>query len=428
MQASDRGAPRAACLPFCLPQRSRVRDTLPSVIRERAGKLVVTAFYGRDATGKRRSRSASVEGTSKRHWAMARRLEDRLLSELQSIAAASVSPAGADPTIADLLDAWKDVARLEASTLANVESIIRVRIKPRLGAKRVRDLTVGDLDRFYLDLERGKGPTGRPLAPASVVRTHGILHTALKRAVRWGIVDRNVAEQATVPELPRPDPRPPGVDRVAKLYCILSEEQPTIAIFLRMAAATGARRGEMCAIRWRDVDLDAGIWRKSHAIKQYTGGTYIGPTKTNHSYALALDPTTVADLRKLRDTMVARASIFGMTLGPDAFVFSEEVDCSGYMKPNTVSNRILKARQDHGLMDVRLKELRHFAATTMLANGVDARTAAARLGHARTSTLTDIYAAWTAPADRAAAVVLGGILDETLGRRPTMPNEEPEHD
>ncbi|HVW31799.1 MAG TPA: site-specific integrase [Acidimicrobiia bacterium] len=89
-------------------------------------------------------------------------------------------------------------------------------------------------------------------------RTHNVLHRALVQAVRWGWIGVDPAAAATPPRLPTRDIRPPTPEQVRLLFARAAEENPAFAVFLQLAAATGARRGELIALRWTDVNLAAG--------------------------------------------------------------------------------------------------------------------------------------------------------------------------
>ena len=105
-----------------------------------------------------------------------------------------------------------------------------------------------------------------------------------------------------------------------------------------------------------------------------------------------------------------RTAEFGMTIPEDAFVFSNEPDCSEPWRPDGVTQRLDRLCERIGVK-VRLKDLRDWMVTSLLEGGQSVRTAAGRAGHARASTTLTHYAAWVPASDRAAADQLGGLLD-----------------
>ena len=101
-----------------------------------------------------------------------------------------------------------------------------------------------------------------------------------------------------------------------------------------------------------------------------------------------------------------------MQLALDAFVFSHQPDAREPWKPNYVTLAFGRLAKLSGFPDLRLHDLRHYAATTMLVSGIDIRTTAGRLGHAQASTTLDVYAHFMKAADQLAAAVIGDALDD----------------
>jgi integrase len=121
-------------------------------------------------------------------------------------------------------------------------------IKPALEPVRLDKLTARQLDGFYHDL------LARGLSPSSVRRFHSVLHAALDRAVKWGMVPVNPADRPTPPWLTRTTVSAPDVTEVQRLIAAAEEPSPILALAIILGAVTGARRGELCALRWSDVN------------------------------------------------------------------------------------------------------------------------------------------------------------------------------
>ena len=117
-------------------------------------------------------------------------------------------------------------------------------------------------------------------------------------------------------------------------------EAPELACFLLLAAATGARRSELVALRWTDVDLDGGHVSIARGMVAGIDGLVEKDTKTHAARRVSLDAATVAVLRDHRDRMVARAAQFEAELPRQAFVFSNEIDGSMSWYPDSVSSRL----------------------------------------------------------------------------------------
>ena len=112
------------------------------------------------------------------------------------------------------------------------------------------------------------------------------------------------------------------------------------------------------------------------------------------------------------------AELAGLELGPDAYVFSPEPDGRRPWFPTAFTHRFEAVRKQLDLNHVRLHDLRHFAATRLIAAGVPVRTVSGRLGHANPSTTLTVYAHFLEASDQAAAAVMGGLLTA-----PTSPDD-----
>lgn len=190
---------------------------------------------------------------------------------------------------------------------------------------------------------------------------------------------------------------------------------------------TGCRRGEACALRWTDIDLQAGIVAIERSYSTTRSGAGEKPTKTRQKRRIAIDQHTVALLRSHWETCRDTCAALKATLPDDAFVFSTAPDGSSPLLPRSVTQRYRRLAQRIGLRSTRLHALRHYSATELLSNGVDLRTVAGRLGHANgPATTTAIYAAWVNEADRRAAQTIGNLVPrpDPSQREPRRPYEK----
>lgn len=135
-------------------------------------------------------------------------------------------------------------------------------------------------------------------------------------------------------------------------------------------------------------------------------------TKTHAVRRIALDVTTVEVLEAHRRRMEERAQACGTKIGVDAYVFTRSVDGTEPWVPNEVTKVFISLRNKVGLKNVRLHDLRHFAATRLLAAGVPVRTVSGRLGHANAATTLGVYAHFVEESDRDAATKLESLLSQ----------------
>ena len=171
---------------------------------------------------------------------------------------------------------------------------------------QVAKLTPSDLDRFYrqlLEVGRSRGP----YAPATIRRVHGIIRRALTQGVRWGWITHNPAIDASPPRVPMKELKPPDPDQVVQVFHLAQESDPELATFIMLAASSGARRGELLALRWSDIDLDRGRLSIERGIVRVGDDLIEQGTKTHQSRRISLDAGTVAALRAHEARMTERA-------------------------------------------------------------------------------------------------------------------------
>ena len=219
-------------------------------LRQRGeGSWQLRVHVGRDPeTGRKRYAERTFHGTKRQ----AERALAALVAESESM-----SPAiGSSHTVERLLTEWLDLAgpSLSPRTVVVTKGYIDKAIVPAIGSIPVSRLTTVEIDRFYRQLAIVGGPR-RKYSPATIRRVHGILRRVSAQGVRWGWIRQNPAVEASPPRVPLRELKPPTPGEVAKLFRIAQESDPTLAMFVVLAASTGARRGEVLALRWSDVEL-----------------------------------------------------------------------------------------------------------------------------------------------------------------------------
>jgi integrase len=309
-------------------------------------------------------------------------------------------------TVGALLDEFMNVAALAPTTRVDWESIIARHLVPEVGSIPLWKLSARDCDQLYVRL------AAEGLGASRVRCAHVVLHRAAAQAVRWGWIPRNPVSEAMRPEVPRATIVSPDSDEVRRLLAAAHEGDPAFACWLDVAVATRARRGEVCGLRWSDVDLDAATVRIERSVCAVPGrGAVIKTTKTDRFRLVALTAQAVTSLRAHLDRAEDTARASSRAFYRDEFVFTSDTSGSTPWRPELVTRRWERLRKQIGLEHVKVHGLRHFAATELLSAGVDLRTVSQRLGHARTSTTLDIYWAWVPARDRDDANHLERVLD-----------------
>ena len=171
---------------------------------------------------------------------------------------------------------------LSPKTLHTYRKYIDTTIRPSLGRRPVQRLTAWDLDALYATMtEAGRS--------ASTIRQHhAILSGALGQAVKWGWCPVNVATMASPPTVHQRPIVPPSPKEVRAIVELAEQRNPILAALIMLAALTGARRGELCALKWRDVDLDTGTVRIARSILDLPGRVEEKATKSHQERTIAL--------------------------------------------------------------------------------------------------------------------------------------------
>jgi integrase len=307
-------------------------------------------------------------------------------------------------TFGELLDRWlaKKKLAVELTTWSSYDWMARTYLRPALGERKVASLRPIEIDALYADL------SDRGLSPRTVRICHTVIRQSLEQARRWGLIARSPAVDASPPRQVRREVTPPTVDQVRALIDAARADDPGFATYLWVLAATGCRRGEACALRWSDLDLDAGEVRIRRSIAHAGGRVYEKATKTHQSRRLALDLATVDELRTHRRRMRERALALGVALALDAYVFSDPEGSP--WRPDVCTNRFGRLRESLGLSSVRLHDLRHFVASVLGDGGLPIATISTRLGHRDIATTLNIYTHAMPATDQSAAAYLGSVL------------------
>lgn len=367
----------------------------------RKGVWELRVSLGNDpVTGKLRQLSKTFHGGS--------RAADAALRDLVDEQAPRTDGTGA--TFGQLLDQWlEECERLDLSptTLRTYRAEIKKTIRPRLGKVPLTSLSAKHLDDLYGVMKA----TGK--STKTIRNHHAIISAALHQAVRWGWVKTNVADMAKPPRVPRSQVHAPSVEQVRQVIEEAEDRDPRLAPLLMLAALTGMRRGELCALRWTDLDLTLGIVNVARSVVVVPGGLAEKTTKTDRSRKVALDAVGISLLTEYKAEVDRWAAEAGAEVPDDGFVFSPYVEATTPFRPDNVTSFFIRVRDAVKAPNVRLHDLRHFTATQLIGAGVDIRTVAERLGHTDPSLTLRVYAHVIEQRDRAAADIMGQVLNPT---------------
>ena len=308
--------------------------------------------------------------------------------------------------VGEYLDTWLDGLRLGGSTMASYRKNIRLHVKPYIGDVPIGSLTSARLTALYRELERSgrrgqKGErTGRPLSARTVRYISTIVGAAFGAAVddEAPLLDRNPnakAKPPTAKEAKPPEMHPWTAEQL-RTFLDWSRDNSVNHALWYVLAYTGMRRGELLALRWRDIDLDTGtisVRRSVGVIKQKGQARQIkeGDTKTARPRVVDIDPATVAILRACKrergSLALQLAQDKALAFGNHEGSFRDPETFSGVFRDT--QERCARMLGDAAPPTIRLHDLRHTHATLQFARprerqgGQRAPRACQRDGHAR---------------------------------------------
>ncbi|MFI9552363.1 tyrosine-type recombinase/integrase [Nonomuraea endophytica] len=311
-------------------------------------------------------------------------------------------------TLGAYLDEWVSGLRLEASTIASYKKNIRLHLKPHgVGATALAALTGPKITAHYRWLEekgRQDHETGTGLSARTVRYIHTILSKALSEAVDAGLLSRNPAAKAKPPtakQAKAPEMHPWSTDQL-RVFLAWAKENSHLYVAWHVLAYTGMRRGELLALRWRDIDLEAGTIsvRRSVGVVRIKGeGAVVkeGDTKTAKPRVVDIDPATITLLKTHKRD---RGALALQLARDDALVFGDlegahrhpERFSRGFQDQLKRCERAFTKGERETLPRIRLHDLRHTHATILLVGGKHLKMVSERLGHADPSITLRVYA------------------------------------
>src|SRR6516164_2548352 len=353
-------------------------------IRERSPGHWAIILDLNDSTGPRRRKWHSFKGTKRE----AQKECARLIAAMS--AGTYIVPSKA--TLAAYLEIWlADIrSRVSPKTHLRYSELARKNIAPLLGNTLLKDLQPAAISHAYTSLLESGHRKGGGLSAGTVRHAHRMLKQALAQAVRWGgdwAISRNPCDAVKPPKAAPAKMHVHDVAQTVELLDALRNNRLFPAVLL--AALCGLRRGEIAALRWGQVDLNAGSIAIVQSAEQ-TGTTvrYKEP-KTGSGRTLALSPTLVDELRAHRLRQAEELLRLGIKVTDETFVCAREDGLP--LQPQTLTQEWKRLVAKTGLPRIRFHDLRHSHATHMLASGVHPKIASERLGHSKVGITLDLY-------------------------------------
>ncbi len=307
-------------------------------------------------------------------------------------------------TLVELMTRWfEDVLSREVarSTFDNYYTIVKYHVLPTLGRRKVTDIKVADVDRLLA----AKLTDG--LSPSTVHRIRALISQCLDQGVRWSEVPTNVARLSRPPKMVRPEGRTLTQEQAQSLLAGLRGHRHE-SLYLVMLS-TGMRRGEALGLKWDDVNLDAGVARIKRNLKREGGRLVTADTKTLKSRrAINLPSPVIEALLENRELQEKERAALGAAWIATDFVFTTSIGTP--IDPRNLYREFSQICERAGLGHWHPHELRHSAASLMLASGVKLQVVSEVLGHSSIRMTADVYGHILDPDREQAAAAMTNVL------------------
>ena len=300
---------------------------------------------------------------------------------------------------------------MKPRTISDYRNETRRYIKPHLGGVKLTKLTPLHLERLYRTLMAEGGQNGRPLSPKTVLRVHRVIRKAIGDAERKGILQRNVARLADKPSIAQLDTeRPAWTPDELRTFLNAAKGDELFALY-RLAALTGMRRGELCGLRWEDVDFTGQTVRVRKALAMINGTPQVATPKSRRSRrVIDIDDRTTQILLEHRERQLEAAEFVGEGWQETGYVFTTVIGT--HQHPDNVSKRFVALVRSVDVKYLTLHGLRHTHATHLLAMGKNPRMVSERLGHADVAFTLQVYGHVLPGHQREAAEAAAELLEE----------------
>lgn len=357
-----------------------------SLVKRSEGTWAIVLYLGRDpVTGKKKQKWHSFQGNKK----AAEKEMNRLIHEM--LTGTYVAPANI--TVGEYLNRWlADYASVKVSgkTFERYTGIVRDHLIPALGAIQLTRLQPLQIQSHYscaLESGRKDGRDGG-LSAQTVLHHHRLLFQALKQAVRWQLVGRNVCEAVDPPRPEKTEMKAYGEERTA--WLLDAAENTRLQIPILLAITTGLRRGEILGLKWPDFDLDLAMFSVRRSLQETKArGLFFKETKSRKGRRLTLPEITVEMLREHQRKQLEMARQLGSDYQNGDLVCCRD-DGSAW-PPSAFTSAYRDLLRRRGIENIRFHDLRHSHASQLLRAGIHPKVISERLGHSKVGFTMDVY-------------------------------------
>jgi len=292
---------------------------------------------------------------------------------------------GGKISLSKYLQRWLNTSKvaLRPKTAQQYEQVIRKHINPHIGDIKLMDLRLDRIEQFYAGLLEAE------VGIRTVRLTHSVLHRALGKAVRYGLVMYNPSQGATLPQYKHAEMQVLDESQVSRF--LVAVHGTRFEALYKLAVTTGMRQGELFGLKWTDLQWGSGILHVQRQVQQVSGqGWSLAEPKTRAGRrSIQLGESTLHSLRQHLERQKLDKAIAGARWQDNNLIFPSRIGTP--MDSANLYKDYYRHLQEAGLPKIRFHDLRHTAASLMLNHGVPAIVVSKILGHAKPSTTLDIY-------------------------------------
>ena len=283
------------------------------------------------------------------------------------------------------LGRWLETAKasVRPKTHYQYAQVVKQHIVPTLGRIKLQDLRPDHIQTLYTQ----KLATG---ASVRTVRlTHAVLHRALGRALKWGLLRRNPCDAVDKPQQVRKEMKTWNVEQV-RVFLETARGHRSEALF-HLAVHTGLRQGELLGLRWSDLDWKTGALRVQRQMQRVPGQgkTFVEPKTAAGRRSIVLDAIVLSKLREHGRRQKEERLMAGGRWQDQDLMFSSTIGTP--MEPDKILIQFKALQHQAGLPAIRFHDLRHTAATFLLELGTHPKVVQEILGHSDTSVTMNTY-------------------------------------
>ncbi len=312
-------------------------------------------------------------------------------------------------TLGEWLDKWLDEYMLFTIRESTIESYRRMannQVKRFIGDKQLAYLTTADIQKFYNKIKKEGRIEPHPihgyeLSNTMVRGVHMMLHQALDVAVKERLIVRNPTNGTTIPKKSYVEKQVLDDGQLDRFLQAIKQEAYWYDFFY-VEIMTGLRRGEICGLKWSDVNFTDGMLSIKRSVSaKKGGGISIGETKTDTGTRVIVMPPSIISLLEKKEKI-------------SEWIYPNLINPTEPLNPNSAYHKLKTILRREELPSIRFHDLRHTFATHALQGGVDAKTLAGILGHTDASFTLDTYTHITGDMQRNASKVVDNMMQRFL--------------